>query len=173
MSSRNAKILLVATIVVLVIAFFLFDLQRFLTLDYLKTRQQAFVDFYHANRLLTVAIYFVLYVIVTALSLPGAAVMTLAGGALLGFWVALITVSFASTIGATLAFLVSRFLLRDWVQNRFGDKLKAINDGFEREGSFVITSYSIHYTKLYEKKKGYPETEFPRLSLSARVGCRR
>jgi len=138
MSSRNAKILLVATIVVLVIAFFLFDLQRFLTLDYLKTRQQAFVDFYHANRLLTVAIYFVLYVIVTALSLPGAAVMTLAGGALLGFWVALITVSFASTIGATLAFLVSRFLLRDWVQNRFGDKLKAINDGFEREGSFYL-----------------------------------
>ncbi len=138
MSSRNAKLILVATIVVLIVAFFVFDLQRFLTLEYLKDRQQAFADFYAANRLLTIAIYFILYVAVTALSLPGAAVMTLAGGGLLGFWTALVTVSFASTIGATLAFLASRFLLRDWVQGRFGDKLKAINEGVEREGSFYL-----------------------------------
>ena len=138
MSSRNAKLILIATIVVLIVAFFVFDLQRFLTLEYLKDRQQAFADFYAAKRLLTIAIYFILYVVVTALSLPGAAVMTLAGGGLLGFWTALITVSFASTIGATLAFLASRFLLRDWVQGKFGDKLKAINDGVEREGSFYL-----------------------------------
>jgi dihydrolipoamide dehydrogenase len=138
MSSRYAKILLVATIVALVVVFFAFDLHRFLTLEYLKTQQQAFTDFYQDNRLLTVALYFLLYVLVTALSLPGAAVMTLAGGALLGFWVALVTVSFASTIGATLAFLVSRFLLREWVQGKFGDKLKAINEGVEREGSFYL-----------------------------------
>jgi dihydrolipoamide dehydrogenase len=138
MSSRNTKLILVATIVVLIVAFFVFDLQRFLTLEYLKDRQQAFADFYTANRLLTIAIYFILYVVVTALSLPGAAVMTLAGGGLLGFWTALITVSFASTIGATLAFLVSRFLLRDWVQGKFGEKLKAINEGVEREGSFYL-----------------------------------
>ena len=138
MSSRNAKLILIATIVVLIVAFFVFDLQRFLTLEYLKDRQQAFADFYAANRLLTIAIYFILYVVVTALSLPGAAVMTLAGGGLLGFWTALVTVSFASTIGATLAFLASRFLLRDWVQGKFGDKLKAINEGVEREGSFYL-----------------------------------
>ncbi len=138
MSSRYAKIALVATIVILVVLFFAFDLQRFLTLEYLKTRQLAFADFYAAHRSLTIAIYFVLYVVVTALSLPGAAVMTLAGGALLGFWPALVTVSFASTIGATLAFLVSRFLLRDWVQGKFGDKLKAINEGVEQEGSFYL-----------------------------------
>ena len=138
MSSRNAKLILVATIIVLIVAFFVFDLQRFLTLEYLKDRQQAFSDFYAANRLLTIAIYFILYVVVTALSLPGAAVMTLAGGGLLGFWTALVTVSFASTIGATLAFLASRFLLRDWVQGKFGDKLKAINEGVEREGSFYL-----------------------------------
>jgi pyruvate/2-oxoglutarate dehydrogenase complex dihydrolipoamide dehydrogenase (E3) component/uncharacterized membrane protein YdjX (TVP38/TMEM64 family) len=138
MSSRYAKIALVATIVILVVMFFTFDLQRFLTLEYLKTRQLAFADFYAANRLLTIAIYFVLYVAVTALSLPGAAVMTLAGGALLGFWPALVTVSFASTLGATLAFLVSRFLLRDWVQGKFGDRLKAINEGVEQEGSFYL-----------------------------------
>jgi len=122
----------------LIVAFFAFDLHHFLTLGYLKDRQLAFADFYSANRLLTIAIYFILYVVVTALSLPGAAVMTLAGGALLGFWAALVTVSFASTIGATLAFLVSRFLLRDWVQGKFGDKLKAINEGVEQEGSFYL-----------------------------------
>ncbi len=138
MSSRFAKILLIATIILLIVAFFAFDLHRFLTLEYLKDRQQAFADFYTTNQLLTIAIYFVLYVVVTALSLPGAAVMTLAGGALLGFWTALITVSFASSIGATLAFLASRFLLRDWVQGKFGDKLKAINTGVEREGSFYL-----------------------------------
>ena len=138
MSSRNAKIILIATIIILIVAFFVFDLQRFLTLEYLKDRQQAFAAFYAANRLLTIAIYFILYVVVTALSLPGAAVMTLAGGGLLGFWTALVTVSFASTIGATLAFLASRFLLRDWVQGKFGDKLKAINEGVEREGSFYL-----------------------------------
>ncbi|MDG5468579.1 dihydrolipoyl dehydrogenase [Deltaproteobacteria bacterium IMCC39524] len=138
MSSRNAKIILIATIIILIVAFFVFDLQRFLTLEYLKDRQQAFSDFYAANRLLTIAIYFILYIVVTALSLPGAAVMTLAGGGLLGFWTAMVTVSFASTLGATLAFLASRFLLRDWVQGKFGDKLKAINEGVEREGSFYL-----------------------------------
>ncbi len=138
MSSRSAKTVLVATIVILIIVFFVFDLQRFLTLEYLKGQQQSFANFYRDNRPLTIAIYFGLYVVVTALSLPGAAVMTLAGGALLGFWAALVTVSFASTIGATLAFLVSRFLLRDWVQNKFGNKLKAINAGVQQEGSFYL-----------------------------------
>ena len=138
MTSRSTRLFLVVTIVILIVAFFAFDLHRFLTLEYLKDRQQAFADFYAANRTLTIAIYFILYVVVTALSLPGAAVMTLAGGALLGFWVALVTVSFASTLGATLAFLASRFLLRDWVQSKFGDKLKAINQGVEKEGAFYL-----------------------------------
>jgi dihydrolipoamide dehydrogenase len=138
MSSRFIRIALIAIIIIAIVAFFAFDLQRFLTLEYLKDRQQAFAGFYSANRLLTIALYFILYVAVTALSLPGAAVMTLAGGALLGFSTALVTVSFASSIGATLAFLVSRFLLRDWVQNKFGDKLKAINEGVEKEGAFYL-----------------------------------
>ena len=74
----------------------------------------------------------------TALSLPGAAVLTLAGGALFGLWVGIIVVSFASTIGATLACFVSRFILRDWVQNKFGDKLRTINRGIENEGAFYL-----------------------------------
>jgi pyruvate/2-oxoglutarate dehydrogenase complex dihydrolipoamide dehydrogenase (E3) component/uncharacterized membrane protein YdjX (TVP38/TMEM64 family) len=79
-----------------------------------------------------------LYIAVTALSLPGAAVMTLAGGALFGLWAGLLAVSFASTIGATLAFLAARFLLRGYVQNRFGDRLKRINEGIEKDGLFYL-----------------------------------
>ena len=83
MTSRHSKLILVAVLAVLVASFFLFDLHQYLTLDYLKSQQRAFADFYAANRLLTIALYFSVYVLVTALSLPGAAVMTLAGGALL------------------------------------------------------------------------------------------
>ena len=81
-----------------------------------------------------------IYVAVTALSVPGAAVMTLAGGALFGFWYALLLVSFASSIGATLAFLVSRLLLRDWVQGKFGRQLRAFNAGFAKDGAFYLFS---------------------------------
>ncbi|MBE0575656.1 MAG: FAD-dependent oxidoreductase [Desulfuromonadales bacterium] len=138
MSGRWKKILVIVAIAVLFALFFAFDLQRYLTLAELKARQEAFHQFYAANRLLTLGLYFVMYVVVTALSLPGAAVMTLAGGALFGFLPAMIVVSFASSIGATLAFLVSRFLLRDWVQKRFRDRLKALNTGIEREGAFYL-----------------------------------
>jgi pyruvate/2-oxoglutarate dehydrogenase complex dihydrolipoamide dehydrogenase (E3) component/uncharacterized membrane protein YdjX (TVP38/TMEM64 family) len=138
MSTNSRKIIVVLGVIVLVTLFFAFDLQRYLTLAELKARQEAFTQFYTGNRLLTLGLYFGLYVLVTALSLPGAAVMTLAGGALFGFLPALVVVSFASTIGATLAFLVSRFLLRDWVQSRFRDRLKALNAGIEREGAFYL-----------------------------------
>ena len=79
-----------------------------------------------------------IYILITALSLPGAAVMTLAGGALLGFWLGTLAASLASTIGATLACFVSRYVLRDWVQGKFGDKLAAINRGIEKEGKFYL-----------------------------------
>lgn len=138
MKINPAKLILLLSIALLIVGFFLFDLDRYLTFEALKTQQQTFAAFYTDNRLLTIGLYFALYVLVTALSLPGATVMTLAGAALLGFWPALITVSFASSIGATLAFLVSRFLLRDWVQNKFGDKLQAINDGVAKEGAFYL-----------------------------------
>ncbi len=138
MTGNGKKILIVLAIAIAVALFFVFDLHRYLTLIELKARQEAFQEFYAANRALTLGGYFVLYVIVTALSLPGAAVMTLAGGALFGFLPALIVVSFASTIGATLAFLVSRFLLRDWVQGKFRKRLKALNAGIEKDGGFYL-----------------------------------
>ncbi|MCW8893726.1 MAG: VTT domain-containing protein, partial [Deltaproteobacteria bacterium] len=140
MSGRTTKIIVLSVIVVLIACFFIFDLGQYLTLSYLKSQQQVFNDYYQQNRLSTLLSYFVIYILVTALSLPGAAVMTLAGGALFGLWTALIIVSFASSIGATLAFLFSRFLLRDWVQGKFGDKLQAINEGVEKEGAFYLFS---------------------------------
>jgi len=94
--------------------------------------------FYANNKWLTLSIYMGIYVLVTALSLPGAAVMSLAGGALFGIWIGLVVVSFASTIGATLAFLIARFILRDYVQNKFGDKLNTINEGIRKDGSFYL-----------------------------------
>jgi dihydrolipoamide dehydrogenase len=138
MKGKTTKFVLVAAIAALIAAFFVFDLGQYLTLDYLKARQHDFQQFYSAHRALTLGSYFLIYVAVTALSLPGAAIMTLAGAALFGFWPALLVVSFASSIGATLAFLVSRFLLRDWVQARFGERLRAVNAGIEKEGAFYL-----------------------------------
>jgi pyruvate/2-oxoglutarate dehydrogenase complex dihydrolipoamide dehydrogenase (E3) component/uncharacterized membrane protein YdjX (TVP38/TMEM64 family) len=140
MTAKSGKILLATAVLALVTVFFLFDFDRFLTLAYLKSQQHAFHAYYQAHRLWTLLAYFLVYVLVTALSLPGAAVMTLAGGALFGFWPSLVVVSFASTLGATLAMLVARFMLRDWVQGRFGDKLKTINAGIEKEGALYLFS---------------------------------
>ena len=132
------KRLLLLLVVVLVAAFFALGLHRQLDLASLKAGMAQFAAWRDASPLLVAGAYFLLYVVVTALSLPGAAVMTLAGGALFGLGWGLVIVSFASTIGATLAFLVSRHLLRDSVQSRFGERLKAINDGIARDGAFYL-----------------------------------
>jgi len=134
----STRILLVIVIAVMITAFFKYDLSQYLTLEFLKSQHQSFLSHYEHNQGKTIAIYFAIYVAVTALSLPGAAVMTLAGGAIFGVWVGLLIVSFASTLGATLAFLVSRFVLRDLVQEKFGDKLKTINEGIKKEGAFYL-----------------------------------
>ena len=135
----NKKKVLVAGVVILLIGlFFLLDLDRFLTLDYLQDSLDRFHAFYAQNRFLTLAVFFFIYVVVTALSLPGAAVMTLAGGAFFGLITGVVVVSFASTIGATLAFMVARFLLKDTIQNRFADRLKAINEGVRKDGAFYL-----------------------------------
>ena len=132
------KILVVMLLIVLALLFFLFDLQQYLTLESIKARQLEFEQMRDASPILVSAAFFLLYVFVTALSLPGAAIMTLAGGGLFGLVWGFILVSFASTIGATFAFLVSRYLLRDWVTRRFGERLASINRGVEREGAFYL-----------------------------------
>ena len=134
------KIVIVGLIALGIVAFRYFDLGQYLTLDYIKASQEKFYALYLSHRFAVIAAYMGIYIVVTALSLPGAAVLTLAGGGLFGLVVGTVVVSFASTIGATLACVVSRFLLRDWVQNKFGDKLRTINDGIEREGAFYLFS---------------------------------
>ncbi len=133
----NRALLVLAGLLAIVIFNYL-GLGQYLTLEYLKESQTRFQELYSANRLLVISSYMGIYILVTALSLPGAAVMTLAGGGLFGFVTGSIVVSFASTIGATLACIVSRFLLQDWVQSRFADRLESINKGIENEGAFYL-----------------------------------
>jgi uncharacterized membrane protein YdjX (TVP38/TMEM64 family) len=132
------RILIVIILLCLIIIFKVFNLDQYLTLTYIKASQQKFAALYAENWFFVIACYMAIYILVTSLSLPGAAVLTLAGGALLGLWIGTLVVSFASTIGATLACFVSRFLLRDWVQQKFSDKLSIVNRGIEGEGSFYL-----------------------------------
>ena len=137
----NKKQLLILTIIGLaLVSWFVLDLGQYLQLETAQARIGDLQAWYTDNPLLAGAIYFAVYVAVTGLSVPGAAVMTLAGGALFGFWYALVLVSFGSSMGATLAFLVSRTLLRDTVQARFGRPLQAINEGFAKDGAFYLFS---------------------------------
>lgn len=135
---KKSKLLVFALITAGIAAFFVFDLKQYFTLDYFQA-QRAVIDAEVAARPVRSALlFFAAYVAVTGLSLPGAAIMTLVAGAVFGLLWGTVIVSFASTLGATLAFLASRFLLRDWVQGKFGDKLKPINDGVAREGAFYL-----------------------------------
>lgn len=135
---NNKKILIIAVVLLLFAAFFFFDLGQYLTLEYFEAQRDAISAYQAANPVKTALIYFSIYVIAMGLSLPFAAALTLAGGAIFGLWWGVLLVSFASTLGATIAFLVSRLLLRDWVQERFGQNLKAINRGIEKEGAFYL-----------------------------------
>ena len=132
------RIAILLGVVALIVVFKIFGLERYFSLSFLKEYQESFSVLYSEQQAVVIGTYMLIYIVVTALSLPGAAVMTLAGGALFGFVVGTIVVSFASTIGATLACFVLRFLLRDWVQKKFADKLKSINKGIQDEGGFYL-----------------------------------
>lgn len=132
------KTAIVVVLVFFVGLFFAFDLNHYLTLENIKANQAGLTEAVADSPLVASLIFFAIYVLVTALSLPGAVIMTLAGGAIFGLAWGFLLISFASTIGATLAFMVSRYLLRDTVQRRFGDKLRAINKGVKEEGAFYL-----------------------------------
>lgn len=134
---KNKKLIFLA-LVILVACFFYFDLGRFLNLETLKSQQEKLNFLYQENPVQFIAGFFAVYVAMAALSLPGAVWLTIAAGAIFGLVTGLIVVSFASSIGATLAFLVSRFLLRDSVERKFGDKLHAINQNIEKDGAFYL-----------------------------------
>lgn len=134
----RGKILLIALFLVLITGFFYQDLGQYLTLEYLKSRQSDFTALFEANPLAVGGIFFLIYVAVTAVSLPGAAVMTIAAGALFGLGWGVVIVSFASTIGATLALLAARFIFRGQVRQRFRKQLDRVDKGIEREGAFYL-----------------------------------
>ncbi|PRO68878.1 FAD-dependent oxidoreductase [Alteromonas gracilis] len=132
------KIALLGVIVAAIFSFFYFDLNSYLTLQGMKDSLDTFQTQIAQNPVLSIGVFFAIYVAVTALSLPGAAILTLAAGALFGLVQGLVIVSFASSIGATLAFLVSRFILRDTVRNKFKEKLRKIDEGVEKQGAFYL-----------------------------------
>ncbi|GAC17904.1 FAD-dependent oxidoreductase [Paraglaciecola arctica] len=132
--------ILLVSIILLIAAFFIFDIGQYLTLESLKANQQDLAEYIASNWLQAFIVYFLIYVTATALSLPGAIILTLGAGALFGLGFGLLLASFASTIGATLAFLVSRFLLRDWVKSTFSERIKAIDKGVEKDGPFYLLS---------------------------------
>lgn len=147
MSKNRWGILLV--IGILVGAYFFFDWGRFFTLDYFKAQQSSFEAYYSTYPVRSAAIFFLLYVVTTGLSLPGATVLTLAGGAVFGLFWGTILISFASTIGATLAFLAARFVFRDAIRNRFPDKIAAIDAGIRREGGFYLFTLRLVTMTIY------------------------
>lgn len=139
MKLKNKKrIALFVVIILIAVIFKVLGFDQYLTLSYIKATQESFAALYAQNRIAVIAGYMAIYITVTALSLPGATVLTLAGGGLFGFWAGIIIISFASAIGATLACFTSRFLLREWVQKKFAEKLSAVNRGIEKEGAFYL-----------------------------------
>lgn len=138
MKSSLKKVLVALVIILLVVVAKKFGITQYLTLDYLKENQQALSTYYQAHQIETIGLYMLIYILATALSLPGATVITLAGGAIFGLLKGAVIVSFASTIGATLAFLAARFLFKDLVERKFSNKIKMINEGIEKDGAFYL-----------------------------------
>lgn len=144
---KKLRLLIVLLIAAVIGSYFVFDLGRFASLEYVQSQLAALQEFTQANFGFAVLAYFTIYVVMAAFSIPGALMMTLLGGALFGLLWGTIIVSFASSIGATLAFLIARTLLHDWVQERYGDKLEPINRGIRKDGGFYL--FSIRMVPLF------------------------
>jgi len=134
------RTVLLALMVLAIILFFALKLDQDLMFEHVKASFLHFQDMYAKHPLFFLSGYFLVYVVVATLSLPGAAVLTLAGGALFGFAAGALAASFASSIGATLSCAASRYIVRDFVTRRFGDRLVKIDEGIRREGSFYLFS---------------------------------
>jgi uncharacterized membrane protein YdjX (TVP38/TMEM64 family) len=134
----RSKVALCAVVATLVLAFFVFDLRQYVALEFFQSRRDAIVSYVASKPVFASAVFFAIYVAVTGLSVPGAFVLTIVAGALFGLVWGTLLVSFASSIGATLAFLTSRALLREWVQRKLGARLAAVNAGVEKEGAYYL-----------------------------------
>lgn len=139
-SSLTGKLLLAALFLAAVGAFFLWDLTSYLSLEALKANRDRLLTFTQEHYLPAVSLFILIYIVQTALSLPGATILTLAGGFLFGSLWGLIYVNLGATIGATLAFLAARYLFHDWVEQRFGDRLSQFQEGFAKNAfSYLLT----------------------------------
>lgn len=134
----KTRLLFVTLIIILIVIFFKLQLHQYASLDALKAQQANITEHHHLHPLKTALIFFLIYIAITALSLPGAAILTLAGGMIFGLLAGTLLVSFASTIGATFAFLSARFLLHETLEKRFSTKLHTINQGIEKDGAFYL-----------------------------------
>lgn len=135
---KLSRIGLLSCVVILIGLFFVFDLQQYLTLEFLKSKQHTIQVYYHSNPFSALTLYLLIYMLATALSLPGATILTLAGGAIFGLAWGVIIVSIASTLGATGAFLSARFLFKETVERKFSQRLKTINAGLAKNGIFYL-----------------------------------
>ncbi|MFQ5443839.1 MAG: TVP38/TMEM64 family protein [Nitrospinales bacterium] len=126
------KLVLLAVVAILIGVFYYFDLGHYLSLESLKSNREALDDYYHQHQWGMILAFIGIYIVTVALSLPGATILTLTGGAIFGSVTGTLVVNVGATVGATLAFLVARYLLRDWVEKKFGEKLKPINEGFSK-----------------------------------------
>ena len=140
--SKN-KILLILFLGFAIACFFILDLDKYATFEFFNSQQADVQEYYRQHPAYSAFIFFSIYVLITSLSLPAAAIMTLIGGAVFGLLAGVVLVSFASAIGATLAFLLSRYLFRDLVQDRYSDNLKIINHGIEKEGAYYLFTLRI------------------------------
>lgn len=145
MSRRNhGRIAILAAIAAIIALGVASGLTDYLSLDSLKARRDELTGLVEARPLLMLGLFFLVYVAATSVSFPGAGVLTVAGGAIFGLWLALVTVSFASVLGAVLAFLGSRYLFRDWVKRRFGARLEAVDRGIEQDGIFYLLALRLN-----------------------------
>ncbi len=138
MNKIMSRILLLGLLIAAFASFFIFDLGQYATLDYIKQQQADWQSYYQQHKLFVLLLFGSVYIVVTALSLPIATILTLLGGALFGLSFGLLVISFASTMGATLAFLMARFLLRDYIQKNYREPLAKINAGIAQEGAFYL-----------------------------------
>jgi len=134
------SLLIIFSFLVVSFLYFGLDLYKYITLEYIKLSKNIFISFYEKNPNLFLFIYFIVYIILTSFSLPGATILTLAGGAFFGIWMGTLVVSFASSFGATFAMLMSRYLIKDWVQNRFKSEMHSINIHISKEGIYYLFS---------------------------------
>lgn len=132
------KIIILLVIAILITCVFIFDLHQYLDFSYIKSKQQAIYNYYQANPLQSILLFFVIYILVTGFSIPGASILSLLAGAIFGLLLGSVLVIFGATIGATIAFWLARYLLGNSIQEKYADKLKTINEGVKKDGAFYL-----------------------------------